>query len=75
MSSPEPPPLPGQPGQGVPLSPKEQLKVKIDLLRKQDKVYKTDVFVVGSGPIGAVFARKLVVDGKKQVLMIDMGEQ
>lgn len=35
---------------------------------------KTEVLIVGSGPIGAVFARTLVEKNKK-VLMIDIGEQ
>ncbi|RMJ17075.1 hypothetical protein BHE90_004621 [Fusarium euwallaceae] len=38
------------------------------------RVIETEVLVVGSGPIGAVFARTLVDNGKK-VLMIDIGEQ
>lgn len=68
-------PLPGHPGQGLGLSPTQKLKEKIDLLRSQKKVKTADVLVVGSGPIGAIFARKLVLKGKKKVLMIDMGEQ
>lgn len=36
--------------------------------------FDADVLIVGSGPIGAVFAQRLVAKGK-QVLMIDMGGQ
>lgn len=39
-----------------------------------EKVIETEVLVVGSGPIGATYTRKLVDAGIK-VLMVDIGEQ
>ena len=68
MSSGEP--IPNLPGQDS-LPP--WLKHR-DALRREGKEVKTDVLVVGSGPIGAVYARKLV-DAKLRVTMIDIGEQ
>ena len=41
---------------------------------EEKPAYDVDVLIVGSGPIGAVFARRLVAAGVK-VLMIDMGGQ
>ena len=38
------------------------------------EILKTDVLVVGSGPLGCTFARKLVEAGK-YVLLIDAGAQ
>ena len=38
------------------------------------EVLKTDVLVIGSGPVGCTFARKLVKAGKS-VLLIDAGSQ
>ena len=38
------------------------------------EVLKTDVLVIGSGPVGCTFARKLVKAGKL-VLLIDAGSQ
>lgn len=57
----------------IPTLRKQKLTDLIDSLKGQGKIYQADVLVVGSGPVGAVFARKLV-DGGKKVLMIDMGE-
>lgn len=37
--------------------------------------YKTDVLIIGSGPVGSTFARVIVEESKKKVLMIDAGPQ
>ena len=38
------------------------------------RVKHVNILIVGSGPIGATFAQRLVAAGEK-VLMIDIGEQ
>jgi len=38
------------------------------------RVEQVNILIIGSGPIGATFAQRLVAAGKK-VLMIDIGEQ
>lgn len=43
-------------------------------LPKEAPVIETEVLVVGSGPVGATYARKLVEAGVK-VLMVEMGAQ
>ena len=40
----------------------------------ENPVYTADVLVVGSGPVGATYARKLV-DAGIEVLMIELGSQ
>lgn len=39
-----------------------------------DRFLRSDVLIVGSGPVGATYARKLVDAGIK-VLMVEMGDQ
>ncbi|KAI0440520.1 pyranose oxidase [Xylaria telfairii] len=43
-------------------------------ISETDRLDKVDILIVGSGPIGAVFARTLVSAGKS-VVMIDVGNQ
>lgn len=43
-------------------------------VEKDDLVVEVEVLIVGTGPIGATFARTLV-DAGRQVLMIDVGNQ
>lgn len=40
----------------------------------QDWVIETEILIVGSGPVGATYARKLV-DAGHQVLMVEIGAQ
>lgn len=42
--------------------------------KNEVEVIQTDVLVVGSGPIGATYARKLIDAGHK-VLMVEAGSQ
>lgn len=40
------------------------------------RALEADVLIVGSGPIGAVYARTIIdADKSINVLMVDMGEQ
>jgi ribulose 1,5-bisphosphate synthetase/thiazole synthase len=40
------------------------------------RALEADVLIVGSGPIGAVYARTIIdADESINVLMVDMGEQ
>ncbi|KAI0895300.1 hypothetical protein F4806DRAFT_503238 [Annulohypoxylon nitens] len=64
------PPIPSLPGKG----PIPAWTERVDALRRHGKEKKPDVLIVGSGPIGAVYARTLAKKGVK-VMMIDMGEQ
>ncbi|KAI1097946.1 hypothetical protein F4804DRAFT_338689 [Jackrogersella minutella] len=47
---------------------------RVDALRKSGREKKPEVLIVGSGPIGAVYARTLV-DKNVGVMMVDIGEQ
>lgn len=46
------------------------------MVNGRNALLEPDVLIVGSGPIGAVYARKLVdADKDIKVLMVDIGEQ
>ncbi|KAI0152756.1 hypothetical protein GGR57DRAFT_513365 [Xylariaceae sp. FL1272] len=60
----------------APEDPKLRLLKQIDKLRAEGKVIKKDVLIVGSGPIGAVYARTFKdANAGLKVIMIDMGSQ
>jgi pyranose oxidase len=45
-------------------------------IRSTPKTLQTDVLIVGSGPIGATYARTIInEDANIKVLMVEMGEQ
>ncbi|KAG5636488.1 hypothetical protein H0H81_007854 [Sphagnurus paluster] len=42
---------------------------------QQPNVIHTDVFIAGSGPIAAAYARKIIDNGTSRVLMVEIGSQ
>ncbi|KAI1389699.1 uncharacterized protein F4822DRAFT_209681 [Hypoxylon trugodes] len=72
MSSRQPtqPVIPSLPGED-PLPDWDKI---VDTLRNAGKELTPQVLIVGSGPIGAVYAR-ILVENDVDVMMIDMGEQ
>ena len=51
-----------------------QYTIAMESVQQKFERLETDIFIVGSGPAGATYARKLV-DANIKVLMVDVGAQ